>query len=183
VFPRIAVGVDNNVDNSNLAVEITINSSTNVSDTVAAPVENIDDSSFSYGTSIGDGSFSAQIVSASIPVGLALNETRGASITFKNTGKKVWLKDEMVLRSYRSTSPFRGSDFYDAATWLTSMAVGKIKYDVKPGDSYTFNFNLNAPTFDGAISHYWQLEWGDTYQEIPIDGNLSKGYITFVQEN
>lgn len=181
VFPKIAVGVDTNVDNSNLALTVPINTSTNVSNTVLAPVETVDDSSFTYGTSIGDGSFSAQIVSAAIPVGLAPGEIRTALITFKNTGKKVWLKDEMVLRSYKSTDPFRGSDFYNAATWLTSMAVGKVKYDVKPGDSYTFTFNLHAPTTVGAISHYWQLEWGNTYQEIPIDGNLTKGYITFVQ--
>lgn len=178
-YPKIAANIDASVNNSDLLTEATTSS---VRSTTTVPVNTFTENSPVYETAITDGSFQAEIVDMSIPVGIKQGQTVPAYITVKNTGHKVWTKGNMVLRSYRSVDPFKGSQLYDYNTWLTSMAVGKTVYDVKPGESYTFKFNLRAPYEIGMIKHYWQLEWGDNYEEVPMNGEHAKIYNTFINE-
>ena len=177
-YPKIAASFDADVNNSDLLVDASINQQI---ETVPVNVV-IDESDFNYDSSITDGSFQAEITEMSIPAGIKQGQVVPSYVTVKNVGRKVWTKGDMVLRSYRSIDPFRGSELYDFNTWLTSMAIGKIAYDVKPGQSYTFKFNLRAPYEVGMIKHYWQLEWGKQYEEVPLNGELSKTYNTYINE-
>lgn len=178
---KIAVNIDETVDNSNLAENDANQSNTEIGDveTVATVV---DDSNYSYDSAIDDGSFAADIIDVQMPVGMTVGSRVPAYITVKNVGKKVWTAGDMVLRSYDKIDPFTGSRLYDYSSWVTTMAVEKINKDVRPGETYTFHFYLKAPQEVTMIKNYWQLEWGSQYQEIPINGSYNKIYNIYINE-
>jgi len=176
VYPKIAVGVDTVVNNDSLilvpAPVVTVSQQSPVNSSVPAPAPTV------VKPVAG---FAANLTSINMPVSMAKNEGRQITMTFKNIGDQTWPSQKVVLRSYRSLSPFQGSNFYHANSWLTNMAVGKITKDVKSGESYTFTFYLQAPSSAGSYKQYWQLEYGDKYEEISIDGQINKSYTTLVQ--
>lgn len=179
VYPKIAVGVDTVVNNDHLVLPpapvTTVSQQTSLStQTTVSPTSTTASPVFAPG-------FAATISQVNMPVAMAKNSSQKISMTFKNVGDKTWPSGQVVLRSYRQINPFRGSNFYSSASWISNMAVAKINKDVKPGESYTFTFYIKAPATTGTYKHYWQLEYGSRYEEISIDGQLYKDYNTIVQ--
>jgi hypothetical protein len=100
-------------------------------------------------------------------------------LRFKNVGTEEW-NDKLVLRSYNNINPF-SSSYFRHSSWLTGMAVAKVKRTVKPGENYTFRFKIKSPQSRYAYDQYYQLEWGPYFKEIYIDKDLSKHFETRVE--
>jgi hypothetical protein len=183
VYPKIAVGVDTVVNNDSLVVApapvTTVSQQTSVPASTTSSTTNT--TTISTATPVLAKGFAATISQVNMPVSMAKNSSQKITMTFKNTGEKTWPSGQVVLRSYRELSPFRGSSFYSSVSWVSNMAVAKINKDVKSGESYTFTFYIQAPSTAGSYRNYWQLEYGSQYQEISIDGNFYKDYVTIVQ--
>ncbi|HPL93401.1 MAG TPA: NBR1-Ig-like domain-containing protein [bacterium] len=184
VYPKIAVGVDTVVNNDHLTLAptpvTTVSQQTPLPTTPSATTTAPTVSAAPTTQTFAPG-FAASISQVNMPVSIAKNSSQKITMTFKNIGEKTWPSGQVVLRSYREISPFRGSNFYSSASWVSNMAVAKINKDVKSGESYTFTFYIQAPSEAGSYKHYWQLEYGSQYQEISIDGNFHKDYVTIVQ--
>ncbi len=116
----------------------------------------------------------AQGISINIPQIMSPGEVRSVTLILKNSGTEKW-DHNYVLRAYKNVSPFSGSSFYDKS-WISSMAIDKIRATVNPGDKYAFTFKVKAPSVKGLYKLYLQLEYGSKYEEIAIDGEKLKEY-------
>lgn len=123
--------------------------------------------------------YSAKLIYESVPEIISSGSEKYIMLKFKNTGTESW-NDELVLRSYSSISPF-SSSYFKHSSWLTGMAIGKVKRTVLPGQTYTFRFRIKAPVSKYAYDQYYQLEWGPYFKEIYIDGDLTKHFETRVE--
>jgi hypothetical protein len=121
----------------------------------------------------------AQLIDFQVPENMQPGETYSGRVVVKNTGSQTWTKEEMVLRSYRTTAPYRRSHFHDAS-WISGFAIDKVQKDVKPGEVYTFTFKVEAPQQTGNFKHLFQLEWGDEYEEVAMSGEYTKKIVTTV---
>lgn len=116
----------------------------------------------------------AQGISFDLPTSMTLGEVKTVNLVLKNSGTAVW-DSNYVLRAYKSTNPFSGSIFYDSS-WISIMAVDKIRTNVNPRGLHSFTFKIKAPTVPGKYKLYLQLEYGSKYEEIPIDAEKTKEY-------
>ncbi len=116
----------------------------------------------------------ASLVAVNMPESMKSGEIKEIALILKNTGTEKW-DENTVLRSYKSLSPFSGSYFYDSS-WISSMAISKIKGIVNPGEQYTFIFKLKAPITKKQYPVYFQLEYGSRYEEILIDNRKSRSF-------
>jgi len=116
-----------------------------------------------------DAEYAAELVESTIPSAFLTSWRPKVKLTFKNTGAKAW-NQNLVLRSYKSTTNnnFQASYFNDSS-WNSLYAVDKVRETVEPGQTYTFEFYLDAPTEPGIYTQIYQLEWGSKYEEIWID--------------
>ncbi|MDD4290396.1 MAG: hypothetical protein PHH83_03955, partial [Patescibacteria group bacterium] len=117
---------------------------------------------------------SAQGISFDLPQIMKAGEVKTVTLTLKNNSNSVW-NSNYVLRAYKITKPFSGSNFYDSS-WLSVMAVDKIRKNINPGGLYSFTFKIKAPTTSGKYKLYLQFEYGSKYEEIAIDGEKTKEY-------
>lgn len=123
----------------------------------------------------------AQIIDFQVPETMSPGQEYYARILMKNTGGSAWKPEELVLRSYKSVSPFTRSHFHNDS-WISGYAIHKVERDVKPGELYEIMFKIVAPTTPGTYPQYYQFEWGDTYKEIDLgNGELYKKVTTQVQ--
>jgi hypothetical protein len=123
--------------------------------------------------------YAAKLIYESVPKEMTAGSEKYIMLRFKNVGTENWT-DELVLRSYSKINPFSAS-YFKHNSWLTGMAVDKIKRTVRPGENYTFRFKIRAPHSTYAYDQYYQLEWGPYFKEIYIDENLTKHFITQVK--
>ncbi|HNV97034.1 MAG TPA: hypothetical protein PKL13_01825 [bacterium] len=117
---------------------------------------------------------SAQGISFDLPQTMKSGEIKTVNLILKNNSNSVW-DSNYVLRAYKSTNPFSGSNFYDSS-WLSVMAVDKIRNNINPGGLYSFTFKIQAPVIPGIYKLYMQFEYGSKYEEIAIDGEKTKEY-------
>lgn len=123
--------------------------------------------------------YAAKLIYESVPETIKAGSEKYIMLRFKNVGTEEW-NDELVLRSYSKINPFSAS-YFKHNSWLTGMAVDKIKRTVKPGQTYTFRFRIKAPVSKYTYDQYYQLEWGPYFKEIYIDKDLTKHFKTKVE--
>lgn len=121
-----------------------------------------------------DGAILAQGISIDRPLVMKKGEIRTVTLVLKNIGTQIW-DSSFVLRAYKSINPFMGSNFYDSS-WLSVMAIDKIRTNINPGGLCSFTFKIKAPASPGKYKIYLQLEHGSKYEEIAIDGEKTKEY-------
>ena len=124
--------------------------------------------------------YAAKLVYESVPEEMKSGSEKYIMLRFKNVGTEDWT-DELVLRSYNNINPF-SSSYFRHNSWLTGMAINKVKRTVKPGQTYTFRFRIKAPHSVYAYDQYYQLEWGPYFREIYIDKDLTKHFVTQVYQ-
>jgi hypothetical protein len=123
--------------------------------------------------------YAAKLVYESIPETMSSGSEKYVMLRFKNVGSEEW-NDKLVLRSYNNINPF-SSSYFRHSSWLTGMAIAKVKRTIKPGETYTFRFKIKSPQSKYAYDQYYQLEWGPYFEEIYIDKDLSKYFKTRVE--
>jgi len=123
--------------------------------------------------------YAAKLIYESVPEIMTADSEKYIMLRFKNVGTEDW-NDKLVLRSYSKINPFSAS-YFKHSSWLTGMAVDKIKRTVKPGQTYTFRFRIKSPQSKYTYDQYYQLEWGPYFKEIYIDKDLSKHFETRVE--
>lgn len=121
----------------------------------------------------------AELIAASMPSSMSPLEAKTVTVILKNIGTVNW-DSNYVLRSYKSISPFSASYFYDNS-WISPMAISKVSGIVKPGEQYVFTFKIKAPGVKKQYLIYFQLEYGSSYKEIPIDKQISRQFSINVQ--
>ncbi len=120
--------------------------------------------------------YAAKLIYESIPKDMRAGSEKYVMLRFKNVGTEEW-NDSLVLRSYSNIKPF-SSSYFRHPSWLSGMAIARVKRTVKPGQNYTFRFKLKAPHSKYIYDQYYQLEWGPHFTEIYIDKDLSKHFKT-----
>ena len=116
----------------------------------------------------------AQGISIDRPLTMSPGEARTVTLILKNSGTEKW-DYRYVLRGYKTLNPFSGSNFRDSS-WISAMAIDKVRATVNPGEKYAFTFKIKAPTTPGMYKLYLQFEYGSKYEEIAIDGEETKEY-------
>ena len=118
-----------------------------------------------FGTSPTWGFYSGQNVSNTIPSTMSPGEVRSVSVTMRNRGG-LWSE----ARAYR-LGAVGDSDPFTGTTRQT------ISGEVEPGATYTWNFNLTAPTTPGTYTTDWRMvrdgvTWfGDTCSKQIVVGS------------
>jgi hypothetical protein len=74
--------------------------------------------------------YAAKLIYESVPEIMTADSEKYIMLRFKNVGTEDW-NDKLVLRSYSKINPFSAS-YFKHSSWLTGMAVDKIKRTVKP---------------------------------------------------
>ncbi|MHC4442891.1 MAG: N-acetylmuramoyl-L-alanine amidase [Planctomycetota bacterium] len=88
--------------------------------------------------------YSCEYVSDTIPAQMLGDEIRSVGITFRNRGV-LWSNErDFKLGAVDNSDPFA------ATRHLISGEVG-------PGDTYTFNFTMTAPSVEGSYISDWQM--------------------------
>ncbi len=94
--------------------------------------------------------YDAQLTNATVPANMTAGSTYNVSLTFKNTGNVTWSRAE----NYRigSTSP------------VDNVTFGRNRVDmnvatVAPGQSATFDFQVQAPATTGNHVFDWGMLW------------------------
>ena len=120
--------------------------------------------------------YAAELIYESVPEEMQAGSEKYISIKVKNVGSEIW-DENLVLRSYSNINPF-SSSYFRHSSWISGMAVEKVKRDVEPGRVYTFRFKIKAPNNIYSYDQYYQLEWGPYFKEIYIDKDLTKHFTT-----
>ena len=103
----------------------------------------------------------AKFVSASHPEIMNCSETASVSITYNDTGDTYW----NASRDYRLGS----QQPHDNQIWGMGRVYMNPSTTIYPGEEYTFEFNITAPSVPGKYSFSWRMlrehvEWfGDEY--------------------
>lgn len=122
--------------------------------------------------------YAAKLIYESIPEEMKAGSEKYVIIKVKNVGTEEW-DDNLVLRSYSNISPF-SSSYFRHSSWISGMAIAKVKRTVMPRRIYTFKFKIKAPNYTYSYDQYYQLEWGPRFEEIYIDKDLTKHFVTKV---
>ncbi|HUT22483.1 MAG TPA: peptidoglycan recognition family protein [Candidatus Bipolaricaulota bacterium] len=127
-----------------------------------------------------DTPYAAELIESTFPESLAASSRTKVKLTFKNTGLNSW-NQNLVLRSYKNTqnNSWLTSHFYDYS-WNSKYAVNKISKAVAPGETYSFEFYIDAPDQKGSYPQIYQLEWGSKYEEIFINNAKQWTFETIV---
>ncbi|GIK53874.1 MAG: hypothetical protein BroJett014_28470 [Planctomycetota bacterium] len=93
----------------------------------------------------------AQMVSFSCPATMTAGQEYEISVTVRNSGSTTW--------SAAGANPWRlGSQApQDNNTWNVSRVNIAAGVEVRPGDSYTFTFNVRAPAKPGQYNMQWRM--------------------------
>lgn len=121
----------------------------------------------------------ASFISHSIPSTMAAGQTYAVSVTMENTGPTAWSTSK-----YRVGLPNPAAD----TAWQSPKLYPSIS--VNPGEKYTFNFNLTAPSKLGGYILQWQMAqigvawFGEKSPNIPITISASlPNSASFVSQN
>jgi parallel beta-helix repeat protein len=122
--------------------------------------------------STADASNYAAFVSQSVPSTLRPGQSATVSVTMQNTGDTVW-------EFASGNAYYLGSwDPQDNFTWGTNRAFGSPADQVEPGASYTFQFQITAPSEPGP---YW-FSWRMLQEAVEWFGDPSPTEVIFIEE-
>lgn len=108
-----------------------------------------------YGVSTqGDNS---KIVDVDIPESLNPGEEYAASVTFINTGKNIWDKDD----NYFLTLYDQSDNVYKSDVW--GIKNINIPNNVTPGEKAIINFKIKAPYEPGVYNSKWAMTKDNNY--------------------
>jgi hypothetical protein len=94
-------------------------------------------------------SLGAQFISQSVPTAMTSATTYPISITMKNVGTTTWTSGSYALGS---------QNLQDNTTWGFNRVNLPAGTSVAPGSSYTFTFNVTAPsTATGTYNFEWRM--------------------------
>ncbi len=125
----------------------------------SAPVGGI----FSIGNFAAD---SALAISQSVPRTLQPGQQVQVSVGMQNTGATTWTKDQ----NYRLGSQFP----QDNTAWGTNRVDLPAGVQVRPGQTYVFNFTIHAPQTPGLYVFQWRMlvegvHWfGQKSNDVPV---------------
>jgi hypothetical protein len=94
--------------------------------------------------------FDALCQSQSIEKNMTAGKTYTAEVTFTNTGKKTWSKNNYWIVYTDPRMNARNNNVW-------GIDNIKLKKNVKPGKSYTFKFKVTAPQEPGIYFFGWIL--------------------------
>lgn len=99
--------------------------------------------------------YNAQLTSASIPTAMTAGGTYSVALTFQNTGNVTWNRSE----TYRigTSSPYDNVIFGRNRVDLSVASVA-------PGQSATFNFQVQAPASAGSYQFDWGMLWENNFR-------------------
>jgi RHS repeat-associated protein len=89
----------------------------------------------------------ASFVSLSVPSSMTAGQQYDVAVTMQNSGTTTW--------SAGSSHRLGSQSPRDNATWGFSRAL--LSAAVQPGQQYTFNFRITAPTASGTYSSQWMM--------------------------
>jgi len=98
-----------------------------------------------FGTTPTYGFYSSELVSHTIPSQMNAGQTYSVSVTFRNKGVLWSNKWGFKLGAVGDSDPF------------TSQTRHLLSSEVGPNDTYTFTFNLTAPTTPGTYTTDWRM--------------------------
>src|SRR5437016_3039402 len=94
----------------------------------------------------------AKFVKMDVPKTVAADQVFAVKITMKNTGTETWKEGrDIVPTSLRSQSP------EDNKTWGTNFIIQGQGTTVAPGQEFTYQSNLRAPSEPGKHVFQWRL--------------------------
>jgi len=92
---------------------------------------------------------SASLVSALLPTSLSCEEVGAARVTLRNTGTTTWSREDgYKLGMVDDEDPFYSAD---TRVWMPEDV------DVSPGFTWTFTFEMTAPSTAGTYTSDWQM--------------------------
>ena len=94
--------------------------------------------------------FDAVCKSQSIEMNMQAGKSYSAAVTFTNTGKKTWTKNDYWIIYTDPRMNARNNNVW-------GIDNIKLKKNVKPGKSYTFKFEVTAPQEPGIYFFGWML--------------------------
>ncbi|MNB80315.1 hypothetical protein D3C75_270740 [compost metagenome] len=111
---------------------------------------------------VTDGIRDASIVSHTIPTVMETGKTYNVSIKVKNTGNTSWYEDSTSVGKYRLGGVGDSDPFTATRVLLPSGVI------VKPGEEYTFKFEMKAPSTAGIYITDWRMlqEWVTWFGEV-----------------
>ncbi|HEX8002359.1 MAG TPA: hypothetical protein VF519_06655 [Mycobacteriales bacterium] len=114
----------------------------------------------------------AAFVSQSVPSTLFCGQTASVSVTMRNTGTSVWLRNTYALRSQNPP----GTTRWGVASVPPASNVGT-------ATNATFSFTITAPATGGTYAFQWQMHNGVAYfgaltptVQIPVFCEGANGY-------
>jgi MYXO-CTERM domain-containing protein len=102
--------------------------------------------------------YGAAFVSQSFPLAstaltMFAGQTLHESIEMKNAGTATWDSSTRL----GTTQPRDRDSAFVAPDWVSANRLAQVSGTVKPGDSYTFTFDLHAPSKTGKYLEYFNL--------------------------
>ncbi|TFW09524.1 hypothetical protein E4K72_05625 [Oxalobacteraceae bacterium OM1] len=90
----------------------------------------------------------AQFVSQTVPASMVPGQPYSVAVTYKNTGNTTWTSANNYKLGPQNPT--------DNTNWISPNRV-PVSGSVAPGQTYTFNYTVNAPTTAGTYNFQWQL--------------------------
>ena len=90
-------------------------------------------------------------VSQSVPSTLATGQTTSVSVTMRNLGNTVWVRNGSLGWKLGSWNP------QDNTTWGTNRVNLAAGDAIGPGQQKTFTFNVTAPSSAGTYNFQWRM--------------------------
>lgn len=98
-----------------------------------------------------DGIRNAAIVAQTIPDVMEIGQTYTVSITVRNMGNTTWFEDHSAVGKYRLGAVGDADPFAPGRVILPTNVV------VQPGEPYTFQFQMTAPSVTGVYGSDWRM--------------------------
>lgn len=90
-------------------------------------------------------------VSQSVPSALGTGQTVSVSVTMRNMGNTVWVRNGSLGWKLGSWNP------QDNTTWGTNRVMLATGDSIGPGQQKTFTFNITAPLTPGSYNFQWRM--------------------------
>ncbi|HEX7221244.1 MAG TPA: RHS repeat-associated core domain-containing protein [Burkholderiales bacterium] len=121
----------------------------------------------------------AAFVSQSVPIAMAPSQVYAVSVTFHNTGTTTWTPGSFHRLGTQNPQ--------DNTLWTGSTRVMlPAGTSVAPGASYTFSFNVTAPSTPGTYQFQWKMlqesvEWfGVQSTSVPVTVGALDTSVNFI---
>ena len=95
--------------------------------------------------------YAARLERVAPPSDLSPGEKANVFATYRNTGRMPWLIDEKSGVEL-ATASGHPNPFFDESAWLSTSVAARAARVVRPGESYTFAFDVAAPMIPGSFA-------------------------------